>query len=537
METVAATRTEQWCRHTDQLAAEFSSMLAQLESTDLDQAIEPLLQHLAETLGVDRVTLVEYGEGGDVEHTSLWTDPSVTTGLDAVEIDETSWFWQRLRPERDPLVLERIPADLPVQSVTPAVLEYLRRTPLRSAAVVPAFIAGELVCTLSLETVSETHPWPPALIERLRMLAAIVGAVLDRRRRDLALQQSRAELKRLTSRFEREQEPADDDDPSVPDFDGIIGKSPALRSALARVQEVAPTASTVLLMGETGTGKELFARAIHARSPRRSNTLVVVNCAALPPTLIESELFGHARGAFTGAIAARQGRFELAHHGTLFLDEIGDLPLDLQAKLLRVLQEGAFERVGSSTTQKVDVRIIAATHRDLSKAVGNGSFRDDLFYRLSVFPIRLPPLRHRREDIPGLVWFMIHKRQRTVHRWIKRVPEDVMETLQQHQWPGNIRELENVIERALIHSTGDTLRLLDEPLAHADAVPAADDSTLSSVERVHIEEVLRACRGRINGPGNAAERLGLHPNTLRFRMKKLGIVRDPSRTGVHIAGA
>jgi chemotaxis protein methyltransferase CheR len=280
----------------------------------------------------------------------------------------------------------------------------------------------------------------------------------------------------------------------------------------------------VLLLGETGTGKELFARALHARGPRRGFPLVSVNCAALPPTLIESELFGHQRGAFTGAVTLRQGRFELAHHGTLFLDEIGDLPLDLQPKLLRVLQEGAFERVGSSQTQSVDVRLIAATHQDLARAVADGEFRADLYYRLNVFPIRLPPLRERRDDIPALVWAIIRKRQRALQRLIKVVPADVMTTLQQYSWPGNIRELENVVERALIHSPGETLVLRPGSLEVSEVHPAPS-TTLMSVERAHIEDVLRECGWRINGIGNAAERLGLHPNTLRFRMKKLGIVR------------
>jgi formate hydrogenlyase transcriptional activator len=536
MDTVVATRKEQWCSQTDQLAAEYASTLSRVDGSDLDASFGQMLQRIAEAVGVNRATLFEYDDDGSSLRQWSWADDSMAEGADVVDVDETSWLWERLQPGGEPLVLERIPADLPVQTLTPTVLEYLRRTPLRSAVFLPVRISGQLVCALALETVRDTHAWPSALTDHLCLIAAMAGGALHRIRQDALLRESRADLKRLTARLEREQEPADEEGPA-PEFEGIIGSSGSLKLALSRIQEVAPTSTTVLLLGETGSGKELFARAIHAHGPRRSHPLVIVNCAALPPTLIESELFGHARGAFTGAVATRQGRFELAHHGTLFLDEIGDLPLDLQAKLLRVLQEGAFERVGSSTTQKVDVRIIAATHRDLPKAVADGTFRDDLFYRLSVFPIQLPPLRQRREDIPNLVWSIIHKRQKAVHRWIKRVPEDVMETLQRYDWPGNIRELENVVERALIHSTGDTLRLLDDPVTRPDTAPHPDDASLSAVERLHIEEVLRACRGRINGPGNAAERLGLHPNTLRFRMKKLGIVRDPSRTGVHIAGA
>src|SRR5262245_371498 len=321
-------------------------------------------------------------------------------------------------------------------------------------------------------------------------------------------------------------------------FNEIVGESRALRSALRKLQQVAATRTSVLLRGETGTGKELFARAIHARSPRHANAFVVVNCAALPPSLIESELFGHTRGAFTGAVATRQGRFELAHRGTLFLDEIGDLPLDLQTRLLRVLQEGTFEQLGSSQQQKVDVRIIAATHRDLRRMIAEGTFREDLYYRLSVFPIRLPPLRERREDIPRLVWHILQKHQPTTHHHIRQVPDTVMEALKHRPWPGNIRELENVIEAAIIHSTDDVLTLLDDG-GEVETPTPEDASTLSAVERTHIQEVLRACGWRINGAGNAAERLGLHPNTLRFRMKKLGIVREhPSRAAsVHVASA
>jgi transcriptional regulator with GAF, ATPase, and Fis domain len=258
-----------------------------------------------------------------------------------------------------------------------------------------------------------------------------------------------------------------------------------------------------------------------------------VNCAALPATLIESELFGHERGAFTGAITSRQGRFELADKGTIFLDEIGDLPLDLQPKLLRVLQEREIERVGSSTRRKVDVRVVAATHHDLAAAVAEGRFRADLYYRLSVFPIALPPLRERRDDIPHLVWFLINQRQRRLHRRITTVPKHTMQALQTYHWPGNVRELENVIERAMIRSHEGTLHV-DETLIATRPV-AVDGGTLEAVERAHIESVLQLCRGRINGPGNAAERLGLHPNTLRFRMQKLGIVRKNFVNGFKVS--
>ena len=314
--------------------------------------------------------------------------------------------------------------------------------------------------------------------------------------------------------------------------DDIVGDSPLLRDALARVDAVADTDSTVLLLGETGTGKELFARALHMRGLRRKRPFVRVNCAALPASLIETELFGHERGAFTGAVATRQGRFELADKGTLFLDEIGDLPLDVQAALLRVLEEGEFERVGSSQTRRVDVRMVAATHRNLEAAVEAGRFREDLYYRLGVFLINLPPLRLRREDIPRLVWCFIERRQRQLNRHIERVEPAVMEALQEHTWPGNVRELENVIERALIRSRSSVLELDDNPAARRPrATDSTEAQTLEAIERRHIEETLRRCDWRINGAGNAADVLGLHPSTLRFRMGKLGIIRAASPTG------
>jgi transcriptional regulator with GAF, ATPase, and Fis domain len=257
---------------------------------------------------------------------------------------------------------------------------------------------------------------------------------------------------------------------------------------------------------------------------------VKLNCAAIPTGLLESELFGHEKGAFTGAAALRRGKFELADGGTIFLDEIGDLAPEVQVKSLRVLQEGEFERVGSSRTKRVDVRVIAATHQNLEVAVAEGRFRPDLYYRLSVYPIHLPSLQERPEDIPQLVWFFINRYQRELGRNITRVPPAVLDALQQYAWPGNVRELENVVERAMIASSGDTLEL-DGPLAFSPRLPmrTAESDNLDALQRSHIEVVLERCGWRINGTGNAAERLGLHPNTLRFRMKKLGVICPTDR--------
>jgi PAS domain S-box-containing protein len=315
---------------------------------------------------------------------------------------------------------------------------------------------------------------------------------------------------------------------SVHNFEEIVGRSPALRAVLEKVSRVAPTDATVLIHGETGTGKELIARAIHSHGRRAARPLIKVNCAALPAGLVESELFGHEKGAFTGAIARRIGRFELANGGTLFLDEIGELPLETQAKLLRVLQEREIERVGGGAPIPVDVRIIAATNPDLLKAVGAKTFREDLYYRLSVFPIPLPPLRDRAEDIPLLVRFLVEKFAARVAKRIDGLSPETVQRLMAYRWPGNIRELENVLERAVILATGPTLDLeIDTELLATPATP--EDQTLPSleaIERRHILTVLRQTRWVIDGPHGAARVLGLHPNTLRSRLKKLGITRS-----------
>jgi formate hydrogenlyase transcriptional activator len=312
-------------------------------------------------------------------------------------------------------------------------------------------------------------------------------------------------------------------------FDEIVGRSPGLVSVLQRVSKVAATDSTVLVTGETGTGKELIARAVHSASPRKGKAFIKLNCAALPSGLVESELFGHEKGAFTGAVARKPGRFELAEGGTLFLDEVGELPLDAQAKLLRVLQEREFERVGGTAPVTVDVRVIAATNRDLTRMVKEGKFREDLFYRLNVFPVRLPPLRDRKDDIPLLVRFLVSKYAARIGKRVDAVSPATMDLLVTYRWPGNIRELENVVERAVILADGPELEIDPEVLAVpgvAHAVPVEPGGqSLQSVERDHILAVLRQANWVIEGPGGAARVLGLHPNTLRSRLKKLGISR------------
>jgi formate hydrogenlyase transcriptional activator len=307
----------------------------------------------------------------------------------------------------------------------------------------------------------------------------------------------------------------------------IVGESPALKAAMHLVSIVAPTDSSVLIMGETGTGKELIARAIHKLSSRRERALVKLNCAAIPLGLLESELFGHEKGAFTGAIAQKSGRFELANKGTLFLDEVGDIPLELQAKLLRVLQEQEFERLGSNHTHKVDVRLVAATHRDLVAMVKQGTFREDLYYRLKVFPIFIPALRQRTEDIPQLVWHFTQLYARKMNKGVDEIPSETMDALVRYRWPGNVRELQNFIERAVILSPHTVLRA---PTCELEALGAQKESVvtitvLEEVERDHIVRALDASNWVVGGRSGAAERLGMKRTSLVYKMQKLGIRR------------
>src|SRR5215510_2778573 len=318
-------------------------------------------------------------------------------------------------------------------------------------------------------------------------------------------------------------------------FNGIIGSSPALRFVLTEVERVAPTDSTVMVLGETGTGKELIARAIHNLSARRGGPFVKVNCAAIPFDLLESELFGHEKGAFTGAIAQKTGRFEMADNGTLFLDEIGDLPLALQPKLLRVLQEQEFERLGSGRTRRINVRVLAATHRDLIEMVARNEFRSDLYYRLNVFPIELPPLRERRKDIPELISHFVREFARRIGRPMLHIPPETMAAFTSYSWPGNVRELQNLIERAVIRSNDgvlpNPLPLLDQaPLSNTPTTLDSRSGTFRDCTRSLILQVLQATGWMIGGPDGAAARLGLPRTTLISKMKKLGISRPKIRT-------
>jgi transcriptional regulator with GAF, ATPase, and Fis domain len=437
------------------------------------------------------------------------------------------WLAERLK-EATPLLISNL-ADFPPEAANERTT--CERIGIQSIVWAPFMAAHGLQGYVGLSTVNRPGSWLEGVVPRLGLVGNVFASAIERQRADLELQQAYDEIRTLKDHLEAENVTLREEIKASFIDDELIGKSHAFRTVLHQVEQVASTDSTVLMLGETGTGKGLIARRIHQQSGRKDHPMVTVNCAALPAALIESELFGHEKGAFTGAVDRKIGRFELADGGTIFLDEIGDLPLELQAKLLRVLQDHEFERLGSSSTRTVDTRVIAATNRALDMLIAKDAFRDDLSYRLGVFPIRIPPLRERRDDIPLLVWFFITTLQTRLGKTFEAVPARVMDALISHDWPGNVRELQNILERAMILSPGPRLELGSVlPVGRTGRAASAQTperraAGLEEVERAHIVSVLEECGWRVRGKDGAAERLRLNRSTLQSRMKKLGIRR------------
>ncbi|MFZ0213050.1 MAG: sigma 54-interacting transcriptional regulator [Candidatus Acidiferrales bacterium] len=414
---------------------------------------------------------------------------------------------------RQPYVLDRIN----VSKMYPQLASLVEAEGLKSGVALPLLTPDRALGTLNFASLRESA-FSQEDIDFLRQVAGQIAIAVENALAYRAVEQ-------IKDKLTEEKLYLEDEIRSTYNFEEMIGESAPWKSVLGQVATVAGTNSTVLILGETGTGKELIARAIHNNSARKERTFVKLNCAAIPTGLLESELFGHEKGAFTGAIARRAGRFELANRGTLFLDEIGDIPLDLQPKLLRVLQEQEFERLGSTSTLHVDVRLVAATNRDLAQMVAQGKFRTDLYYRLNIFPICTPALRERTEDIPLLVRHLVQKHAREMNRSIQTISNEAMDAIMGYSWPGNIRELENFIERAIILSPGTELRVPISELRQQEPAQKARVTTLAAAEREHIQRVLAETQGIVGGPNGAAAKLGMKRTTLQSKMQKLGIQR------------
>ena len=471
---------------------ELSTRFTDLPANQVEDQIERALASLVELLGTDRSTFMELSfDPPLLRPVASWS----RDGLPVISRDqpmeiELPWYFEQISAGHA-IALPDLPECLPQEAKEER--DYCTAAGFRANLTIPISVGGRFSAAIASGSFTRPVEWPEGVIQRVRIVGQILANAIYRKRAEEDLNRKLEEIRQLKDRLEAENLYLREEARSTAGFEEIVGRSPGLHKALDLVSGVAPTDSPVLLLGETGTGKELIANAIHSLSPRRDRPLVKVNCAAIPAGLLESELFGHEKGAFTGAVSQHLGRFEIADGGTLFLDEIGDMPLELQSRLLRVLEDGMVQRVGSEKGRKVDVRLISATNRDLMKEVAEGRFRRDLFYRLSVFPITLPPLRERKEDIPLLIWALINRRQAELQRQVERIAEADMQRLIVYEWPGNIRELENVIVRALILSPGKDLRL--EGIiggAAPDSGPLHSSHRLDEVERDHILATLEA---------------------------------------------
>jgi formate hydrogenlyase transcriptional activator len=501
----------------ERVVAELSSQFINLPAGQVNEAIRSGLRRTCEKLGLDRSTFYRLGPDGVLVDPVSWTAPEIQP-LDAPVPLKRRFPWAIDRIVAGEMALFSTVAEIPNEIDQDA----CRALQIKAAVAMPLLVDGRVAGVLSFDAIQTERPWPPEAVHRLRVIASVFGQVLARQLRDQVIRAATVEARRLKDELQVENVSLRREARERLGLTRVVGRSTAVLRVLEQIEQVAATDSTVLLLGETGTGKELFATQIHELGARHGRAMVRVNCAAIPATLIESELFGREKGAFTGALSQQMGRFELANHSTIFLDEVGDLPPDVQVKLLRVLEERQIERLGSPRPITVDTRIVAATHRNLEQRVSEGLFREDLYYRLSVFPIHIPPLRERVEDIPLLVWHFVDEFSKAFGKRIESIDKDSLAALQRYPWPGNIRELRNVVERAMIGATQKRLTIA-VPLPSAAA--ARRSSRLVDVETEHIRDVLESTGWRIRGRGGAAERLGLKPTTLETRLAKLGLRR------------
>jgi formate hydrogenlyase transcriptional activator len=523
-ESIEAIRTELEERlRFETLLAETSARFINLRADKIDSEIESTQRLICQFLNLDRSSLgqVTEGEPGALIFTHIQQPqggPPIPVRPNATDL--FPWMVQKLLAE-ETVTIAKI-SDLPPEAGRDR--ESCALYEIKSVVVVPLSVGGGSVFgILTFSALREERAWPETVVKGFQLVAQVFANALARKRSDEQTKKYVAEIEELRQRLERENLYLKEEVRLLVEHTDIVGQSAAMKKVLSQAEQVAQTDSTVLLLGETGTGKELLARAIHSMSSRKDRPLVTVNCASLPPTLIESELFGREKGAYTGALTKMIGRFEIADGSTLFLDEIGELPLDLQSKLLRVLEKGNFERLGSTKPLHVNVRIIAATNRDIEQEVKDGKFRRDLFYRLNVFPIVIPPLRERREDIPLLVRSVVKEFQKRMGKEIESIPKRTMQALQSYSWPGNVRELRNLIEHAMILSKGKTL---DVHVPHRASSEPEATGNLEDVERKHMVAMLEKTGWRIAGQGGAAEVLGLKRTTLQAKMRKLGITRS-----------
>jgi transcriptional regulator with GAF, ATPase, and Fis domain len=505
----------------ERLLSELSATFVNLPSGQVDQEIERWMGRIGTFLDMKVGTLAQLSEDQNrVRFTHTW----VADGLETLPTRPaaTRWPWTFAQIRQGNIVQFTNVNELPQEAHRD------KQTFIEVACIsnisIPLSVGGTMVGALSFSSRLPGENWPDSFVERYRLLGDVFANALMRKRSDKALQKAFQEISALKEQLEAENVYLRHQVRLFRNFEDIIGDSQAMHHLLRHVEQVAQTDATVLIQGETGTGKELVADAIHRLSRRQDRVMVKVNCAAIPDTLMESELFGREKGAFTGATTREIGRFETAHGGTILLDEVGELPFQLQSKLLRVLEDGTFERLGSSRTVTVNVRVIASTNKDLKQAVQEGTFRPDLYYRLNVFKILVPPLRDRKDDIPALIWWFVHTYAKKMGKKIETIPARAMTAYQDYKWPGNVRELKHAMERSVILTEGNVLNAY---VPEAEPSQAGETLSMEELERKHIAEVLETTNWRVRGRHGAAERLGLKPTTLESRMKKLNI-RRPS---------